>query len=64
MELQSILSSTEYGPEKGIKTVHLESCIVQEQQGFACESNTISAQDVCLDTEQNVRHFEVCPDNQ
>lgn len=45
-----------------MQTVNLESCIVQEQQqGFICESNAIIAQDICLDTEQNICHFEICP---
>ncbi|XP_063277375.1 uncharacterized protein LOC134563397 [Prinia subflava] len=42
------------------QTVNLEACIVREQQGFICEGNAIRAQDICLDTEQNVCHFEVC----
>ena len=44
------------------QTVDVSACIVQEQQGFICESNTIKAQDICLDTEQNVCHFEIHPD--
>ncbi|XP_074992061.1 uncharacterized protein LOC142074943 [Calonectris borealis] len=43
------------------QTVDLESCIVREQQGFICENNAISAQDICLDTDQKVCHFEVRP---
>lgn len=43
------------------QTVDLESCIVREQQGFICESNAINAQDICLDTDQKVCHFEVHP---
>ncbi|XP_075595325.1 uncharacterized protein LOC142599343 [Balearica regulorum gibbericeps] len=43
------------------QTVNLESCIVREQQGFVCEGNAIEAQDICLDTEQNICHFEVHP---
>ncbi|RMB96334.1 hypothetical protein DUI87_27199 [Hirundo rustica rustica] len=43
------------------QTVNLESCIVREQQGFICESNEVIAQDVCLDTEQNICHFEIHP---
>lgn len=43
------------------QTVDLESCIVREQQGFICESNAILAQDVCLDTEQNICHLEIHP---
>ena len=43
------------------QTVNLESCIVREQQGFICEGNAIEAQDVCLDTEQNICHFEIHP---
>uniref|UniRef100_A0A8D2M0Y0 Uncharacterized protein n=1 Tax=Zonotrichia albicollis TaxID=44394 RepID=A0A8D2M0Y0_ZONAL len=41
------------------QTVNIESCITREQMGFICESNTINAQDVCLDTEQSICHFEV-----
>ncbi|KAK4811065.1 hypothetical protein QYF61_016351 [Mycteria americana] len=44
------------------QTVDVNACVVREQQGFICESNTIKAQDICLDTEQNVCHFEVQPD--
>jgi len=43
------------------QSVNLESCVTWEQQGFICESNTIDAQDVCLDTEQGVCHFEIHP---
>ncbi|XP_069631692.1 uncharacterized protein [Haliaeetus albicilla] len=43
------------------QTVNLESCIVREQQGFVCEGNAIEAQDICLDTEQNICHFEIHP---
>uniref|UniRef100_A0A8C3PND6 Uncharacterized protein n=1 Tax=Calidris pygmaea TaxID=425635 RepID=A0A8C3PND6_9CHAR len=41
------------------QTVDVDACVVREQQGFICESNTIKAQDVCLDTKQNVCHFEI-----
>ncbi|XP_076185054.1 uncharacterized protein LOC143156043 [Aptenodytes patagonicus] len=44
------------------QTVDVSTCVVREKQGFICESNTIKAQDVCLDTEQNVCHFEIHPD--
>ncbi|KAK4810466.1 hypothetical protein QYF61_004246 [Mycteria americana] len=44
------------------QTVDVNACVVREQQGFICESNTIKAQDICLDTEQNVCHFEIQPD--
>lgn len=44
------------------QTVNLESCATREQQGFICESNTIDAQDICLDTEQSICHFEIHPD--
>ncbi|XP_067164812.1 uncharacterized protein [Apteryx mantelli] len=44
------------------RTVDVNTCVVREQQGFICESNTIKAQDICLDTEQNVCHFEIHPD--
>ncbi|XP_055648759.1 uncharacterized protein LOC129783095 [Falco peregrinus] len=43
------------------QTVDLESCIMREQQGFLCESNTIMAQDTCLDTDQKICHFEARP---
>ncbi|XP_074703747.1 uncharacterized protein LOC141933198 [Strix aluco] len=43
------------------QTVNLESYIVREQQGFICEGNAIEAQNICLDTEQNICHFEVHP---
>ncbi|XP_076194341.1 uncharacterized protein LOC143160464 [Aptenodytes patagonicus] len=44
------------------QTVDVNACVVREQQGFICESNTIKAQDICLDTEQSVCHFEIHPD--
>lgn len=28
---------------------------------FICESNAIIARNICLDTEQNICHFEICP---
>lgn len=43
------------------QTVEVDACTVREQQGFICESNTIKAQDICLDTEHNVCHFEIHP---
>ncbi|XP_036261996.1 uncharacterized protein LOC118701477 [Molothrus ater] len=43
------------------QTVDLESCIIREQLGFICEGNGIIAQDICLDTEQNICHFEIRP---
>lgn len=43
------------------QTVNLETCIVREQQGFICESSAIRPQDICLDTEQNICHFEIHP---
>ncbi|XP_075302889.1 uncharacterized protein LOC142365708 [Opisthocomus hoazin] len=45
------------------QTVDVDACITREQQGFICESNTLKAQDICLDTEQNVCHFEIHPDD-
>ncbi|KAK4806386.1 hypothetical protein QYF61_016236 [Mycteria americana] len=53
--------------QNGAKVIYVDSYAVwagatQEQQGFICESNTIKAQDICLDTEQNVCHFEIYPD--
>jgi len=52
-----------WAQKKGNKwqTVYVDACIVQEQQGFICVSNTIKAQDICLDTEQNIYHFEIHP---
>ncbi|XP_053789324.1 uncharacterized protein LOC128782859 [Vidua chalybeata] len=44
------------------QTINLEPCIAWEQQGFICENNLISAQDVCLDTDQGICHFEIRPD--
>lgn len=49
--------------EKKWQTVNLESCIMKEQQEFICESNTIDAEDVRLDFEQGICHFEVHPDS-
>jgi len=43
------------------QTVDVNACITWEQQGFICESNTLKAQDICLDTKQNVCHFEIHP---
>ena len=43
------------------QTVNLEPCIVRGQQGIICEGNAIEAQDICLDIEQNIYHFEVHP---
>lgn len=43
------------------QTIDLESCIMKEQRGFICESNTLIAQDTCLDTDQKVCHFEARP---
>jgi len=42
-------------------TVNVETCITREHQGYICEGNTLQAQDICLDTEQNVCHFETYP---
>lgn len=42
------------------QTVDVSSCAIWEQ-GFLYESNTLNAQDICLDTEQNICHFEVHP---
>jgi len=43
------------------QTVNLQSCVTWEHQRFICESNSIDAQDVCLDAEQGVCHFEIHP---
>ncbi|KAK4828276.1 hypothetical protein QYF61_024941 [Mycteria americana] len=45
------------------QTVDVNACVVREQQGFICESNTIKAQDICLDTEQNVYNITVDTSN-
>jgi len=52
------------GPTKENKwqTVDVTACIVREKQGFICESNTMKAQDICLDRKQNICHFEMHPD--
>ncbi|KAI6058574.1 Protein NYNRIN [Aix galericulata] len=49
--------------QKGGKwpTIDVNACIVHEQKGFICESNTLEAQDTCLDTEQSICHFEIHP---
>jgi len=44
------------------QTVGVAACVVQNQQGFLCESNSIKAQDVCRDTEQNFCRLEMHPD--
>ncbi|KAK4820012.1 hypothetical protein QYF61_017391 [Mycteria americana] len=44
------------------QTIDVNACVVWEQQGFICESNTLKAQHIYLDTEQNVCHFEIQPD--
>ncbi|XP_076212573.1 LOW QUALITY PROTEIN: uncharacterized protein LOC143169181 [Aptenodytes patagonicus] len=56
------LEHREWAQRNGNKwqTVDVSTCVVWEQQGFICES--IKAQDICLDTEQNVCHFEIHPD--
>ena len=57
MELYSIPQNIEHGPNEmktNGKLLMLNVCVVWEQQGFICESNTIKAQNICLDTEQNV----------
>lgn len=43
------------------QTVTAATCVVQRQQGFICECNAVETQDICLDTEQNVCHFEIHP---
>jgi len=43
------------------QAVDVAACVLQKQQGFIWESNTVEAQDICLDTEQNICHFEICP---
>lgn len=52
------------GQQNGNKwqAVTVDVCVVQEQQGFICESNTnANAQDISLGTEQSVCHFEIHP---
>lgn len=41
--------------------IDIDACVIWEQQGFIWESNTIEAQNVCLDTKQNVCNFEINP---
>jgi len=50
--------------QKGNKwqTIDIDVCVVRGQWGFICESNTVKAQDIILDTEQNICHFERHPD--
>ncbi|XP_074667533.1 uncharacterized protein LOC141917846 [Strix aluco] len=43
------------------QTIDVNACTVREQRGFICEGNTLEAQDICLDTEQNICHFEIHP---
>jgi len=43
------------------QTVDAGACAEWEQKGFVCESNSIKAQDICLETEQNICHFEMYP---
>lgn len=43
------------------QAVTVDMCVAQEQQEFICESYITNAQDICLGTEQNVCHFEICP---
>lgn len=43
------------------QAVNVNVCVVQEQQGFICQSNTTNGQDICLGTEQKVCHVEICP---
>lgn len=38
----------------------LNACVVRDQD-FICEINTTETQDICLDTEQNICHFEIHP---
>ena len=50
------------GPSRGRKVANdVNACIVREQKGFICESNTLESQDICLDTEQNICYFEIHP---
>lgn len=50
-----------YRETKKWQTVDISVCTVRAQQGFICKSNTIRAQDICLDTEQIVCDFEIHP---
>ena len=43
-------------------TVNVETCIMREHQGYICEGNALQVQDICLDTDQNVCHFEIYPE--
>lgn len=44
------------------KTIDVDASVAQEQQGLICESNAIKDQDIYSDTEQNVCHFQIHPD--
>ncbi|XP_061873044.1 uncharacterized protein LOC133628652 isoform X2 [Colius striatus] len=44
------------------QTVNLEPCITRKQQGLICKNSTLDAQDICLNTEQSICHFEIHPD--
>jgi len=37
------------------------TCVVHEQEGLVCESSITEAQDICLNIEQNICHFEMHP---
>ena len=48
------LEHREWAQQVGNKwqTIDIDACVAQDQRGFVCESNTIKAQDICLDIEQ------------
>lgn len=43
------------------QNVNVDGPVVEEQQGFICESKTIKAQHICFDTEQNACHLKYIP---
>lgn len=59
---ETILLTEECGPNKKRKkkrqTVDVNACILWELQGFICENYTITPQDICLDTEKHICHFD------
>lgn len=44
------------------QTLGVDAGVECEQQGFICENSNIKSQDICLDTEQCICHFEMHPD--
>lgn len=65
-ELYSILQDTEHGHKKMRKSGRLliRSRATRQQLGLICEGSMNNDQDTCLDTEQNICHFEAHAVNQ